>query len=177
MIRVLLDTSVWISYLRIRENDTDGKRHKKANELFNYLQFHKKLFEICYSEWTRNELNNDEVLVGFTMLGSHCFNLPINEIDLVWNNINTKWGDESEVEYGGKLEELLPNTKKKNNKKDRGIFGDSVYEDCNVIIHEDKDFDRFKNEALLNGILSINLLDVDLSEAIYNLKERKKINE
>ena len=168
MIKVLLDTSVWIRYLRIRSTDEDGTRHKKANELFNYLLTNHDKYIICYSERSRNELNNDKILAGFSMIGSHCFNLPIEEIDLVWDNIQTKWGDESEVEYGDKLEELLP-YKKNNN--DRGIFGDAVYENCQIIIHEDKDFLQFIDESKYQNIVLINLLKITAQDCIDQLEQ------
>ncbi len=177
MIKVLLDTSVWISSFRPRpvSSDPNNIRHPRAKNIIQYLVDNN--YEICYSERSRIELAKDtkrDVLNDFTMLGSHDLNFTWEEQDTLWENSKSIWGDESEVVFGDKLERLLPNKK---NLYDRGIFGDAVKEKCQIIIHEDGNFDRLEVESITNDILQINLLNIDLSEAIYSLKERKKINE
>ncbi len=47
------------------------------------------------------------------------------------------------------------------NKSDRSIYGDAIFEDIDIIVHENpKDFDKFKNDAKLRNIGIINLLEV-----------------
>jgi len=172
MIKVLLDTSFWISYFRPRNNDPKNKRNSKANELLDYLLKNQKKYEICYSERTKNELETDQdksKLELFRMVGSHYLNLSWEQIDLKWENISTKWGDSSEVVLGNNLQTTLPDKKKKDNVKDRGIYGDAILEDCKVLIYEDKDFDKFIDDAMKREILLINLNHYSVGVAIKSI--------
>ncbi len=173
MIKVLFDTSFWISYFRPRRDDElEIKRNSTANELLDYFLKNRKKYEICYSERTKNELKSDQdksKLEQFLMVGSHTLNLNWEEIDLKWNNISTKWGDSSEVVMGNNLQTILPDNKKKDNVKDRGIYGDAILEDCKVLIHEDKDFNKFTDDTMKREILLINLNHCTVKDAIKSI--------
>ena len=134
MIKVLLETSFCISYFRPRnDNDLEKERNSKAILLMDYFLKNQNKYEIFYSERTKNELENDQdkiKLEQFRLVGSHILNLPWEQIDLTWDNNSTKWGDDIEVVTGNELQTILPDNEKKDNNKDRGIYGDAIFEDC-----------------------------------------------
>ena len=175
--KILLDTSVWISYFGQRK---EKSRISVAESLFRYFDENEKIVEICYSERTLNELESNDyrdVLKRYSLVVSHILDLNWEEIDLKWENIHTKWGDSSEVELGDDLKKELPDNKHKSQKADRGIYGDAILEECNMIIHENpKDFNKLQEDASKRGIEIINLLDQNESSIIELLEQFKNDN-
>jgi hypothetical protein len=169
LIRILIDTGVWISYLGQRKIDTNN-RVKKARKVINYLKNNSEKYSICYSERTINELYNNSgqnVLDNYTLVNSHIFNENWEECHLIWNNINSIWGDKTESNIGNTLKSILPDKTKKNNRNDRGIYGDAIIENCKIIIHENpKDFTKFTSDAEKRKIILIDLFSYSVKHAI-----------
>ena len=174
MINVILDTSVWISFFGNRPKE-QSLRIQRAQCLLNYLKKNQSLFKICYSERTEHELSKDQnraILQQYEKLPSHILNESWEQIELKWNNIGTKWGNEKEFILGKKIEDLLPDKKTKCNRNDRGLYGDSIQNECRVIIHENpKDFKKFDPDASNRSILLIDLYNQDCSSAIKQLEK------
>lgn len=164
MVKVLLDTSVLLSNA-LGFRVTDPEREKKAMCLLNYLSTHVNNFELVYSERTKRELikylnenRAEDELKKYKMLPSYTLSQNYEETEEIWNNIDSKWGDEKELDLGVSLENTLPD-KNKLNRNDRGIFGDAILNSCEVVIHENpKDFNKLRTLADEYGITLINLL-------------------
>jgi len=166
MIKILLDTSVWMSYLgRCREKSSH--RIEKAKNILDLLNANTDKIMICYSERTKRELSNyssESVLETYYLLPSHILNQNWEETEENYDNIGTKHGDEEEYELGKRIEDILPDKKKKLNRNDRGIVGDAIHEGCQIIIHENpKDFDRFANFS--DNLIIIDLISNSVEEA------------
>jgi len=166
MIKIVIDTSVWMSYCgKFRESDSN--RIVKAKELINFLDRNTDKIVTCYSERTKRELlkySSESVLGKYYLLPSHILNQNWEETEENWNNIETKWGDEKEVELGNNISKKLPDKKNKLNRNDRGIIGDAIQEGCQILIHENpKDFNRFldfSENLIIFDLLSISVEDI-----------------
>lgn len=173
MIKVVLDTSVFISSFPGRRASEPG-RTQKAQCVISYLE-ENNTFLICYSERTERELEHDShfyKLGNYTRLNSHLLNQKIDETEETWDNIATVWNDQSEVDYGDELLEALTDKPAKTNKNDRGIYGDAMLEHCRFLIHENpRDFDRFQKQAEKDSIIMINLLKHSCTDVIQMLKQ------
>jgi len=121
------------------------------------------------------ELKEDKyrkILHQFTLLGSHSLNLTWDKINLKVDNLYSIFGNIEELKVGNSLEEILPDKSKKNNENDRGIYGDAIFEKCDVILHENpKDFSKFENDAKKRNILIINLLEINANDVIKSIKQ------
>ena len=86
------------------------------------------------------------------------------------NNIGTILGDKTESKIADNLEDILPNKPSKNNKNDRGIYGDAILENYRVIIHENpKDLKKFINDAKERNIIIIDLILISADSAIKQI--------
>lgn len=175
MINVLLDSSVFVSSFGNRSKD-EAWRIERAICVIKFLKENSESYQICYSERTKNELVNDpnfSCLSQFKLLPSHWLNATWEKIDLTWKNIGSKWDDSSEIELGKQLEEKLPDKAKKDNLNDRGIYGDAVFNSCDVVIHENpRDFNKLRYDSDERHIHLINLIKIDCKAAIEILQKQ-----
>jgi len=91
MIRIIIDTSFWISFFGQRSKD-QFERVKKARKIIEFLNKHTDKYTICYSERTKNELKNNPkngILDNYTLINSHILNEEFAECDLAFDNIDT----------------------------------------------------------------------------------------
>ena len=185
MIKIVLDTGVLISNIG-GFRSTDISRDKIAKVAIDFLMNNPTKYGLYYSERTKGELINffernggsdlsaNNELKKYTMLHSHIFNESLDQISIVWENIASKWGDNSEYELGESLEMKLPDKVNKLNRNDRGIIGDAIMNSCNAILHENpKDFRKLEEISKENGILMLNLLELS-SESVISILEKLK---
>lgn len=164
MIRLLLDTGVFISYFGRSESKL---RTEKARALIRHIDNTKG--EILYSQRTFYELKERDwekrkKFISQCKLASYHFgNETISQIEGTIENIGSICNNyaDGEFQLSEKLNQYLL---RERDIRDRGILLDAVKNECNFFIHEKpNDFDRVPVKTLKKfGVKIINLLELEL---------------
>ncbi len=175
--RILLDTSVWISYFGERKQEHIN-RMELARIIINYCLEKKMTLFYCPqieaelrkgSHATRNENIEQMKKIAEEILG-HTGNEKWGQMSPVtWDKWGTKFGDKSESELGDKLESQLPDKNNKSNRTDRSILVSAIKENIHIFLHENpQDFNKIKSDE----ILLINLLEITSISEFVDLISR-----
>jgi predicted nucleic acid-binding protein len=173
MIRVLLDTSVWISLFGSRRSTERGER---ARTVLAFLEDRADRFTVCYSERTVSELSKPiPELERFERVPYHTLDENWNQIDGSWGNIGSDWDNSDESPFAESAKAALPDkSTRPNPRRDRGICADAAFSNCRYLLTEDRsDFSKLKRIASDHGLHVMCLLDLSAREAIDILDQNK----
>jgi len=150
--KVLIDTSVWISYFgRKPDNEKNNKRSKLASEVIKYCQ--KNKIDLFFCAYIESELKNEKNIESMKKISkkvsTHFGNDFWDENDVNWEECGSKWGDKEEGVWADELKSQLPDKKKKSNRVDRNIVLTAIQQNINIILHENpKDFNRLSDDRI-----------------------------
>jgi len=151
--KLLVDTSVWVSYFGDRSSDPEGmNRIEFARQVIDYCLDQK--YTLCFCTYIVNELNKgsnknrQKNIEKLKTIAEHIPGSVGNEtwdnIEETWDKINDRWGDQKVIEKDKKFEKILPDKKNKPNRIDRKIVLTASEQGVNILLHENpKDFNRF----------------------------------
>lgn len=177
--RILLDTSVWISYFGDRPENCKARIELSRNIITYCLAQKMQLFYCSYVEFELNQANQknrpeniEKMKLIAENIPAHTGNDTLDQIvDVTWENWGSLWNIEEEETFGDELQKQLPDKKNKSNRRDRNIIVTAKYENIDAILHENpKDFKKIKTDSMT--IIDLTKLD-SLNDFIEEIEKHK----
>lgn len=180
MLRVFIDTSVWVSYFGDRDNKINLVRIKLAQEIIKHCVDNS--YDLLYDPYVLSELRNyscanrvyniEKMKEIAKPLPYYIGNDTWGKSDAIWGNTGSRCGDTDELKKANKLDLELPDRKHKLNRNDRKIMLTCLMENADILLHENPhDFNKISQ----NAILKIDLLNIKtLNEFIRIVDSLKK---